>query len=353
MKRDPLEVLESVFPADSDVSGEAFIKQSIATFGKWLDVEWVYFASQSGVYTLRCDVFWNNGEFLDACDFDAEGSPANHYLSIGSYGYHISGIIDAFPGDNWLRENNIQSYVAAPATALGDSLQGILVACSSKTIPDSPSLALVMEVLATRFASERMRETFQQILQSEVRKQTQELRLETEKLRQTEGELRFRAQTDPLTGLYNRSHFMFLAQQSLSSCKRNKHDMACLFIDLDHFKEINDTHGHACGDMVLTRVAEEIAQCVRESDILGRLGGEEFAIVLPETDMNGAELLAERIREAVSAGQYSDGLHAIHVTTSIGVAMRDDTIHSLDELLRKADRQLLEAKRLGRDRVSS
>jgi len=122
--------------------------------------------------------------------------------------------------------------------------------------------------------------------------------------------------------------------------------------DIDHFKEINDTHGHAAGDRVLQAVGDAIRRRARATDILGRLGGEEFAMLLPETGGAEALTLAERLRREITAVGVPHGGRSIALTCSCGVAARSDEILLLDTLLSFADKALYRAKRQGRNRIS-
>lgn len=166
-----------------------------------------------------------------------------------------------------------------------------------------------------------------------------------------EEELRALATTDALTGTYNRRHFLHLAEHELTRAKRYDKNLSVLMVDIDHFKGINDTHGHAAGDEVLRRFAATVKEHLRATDVLGRIGGEEFALLLPETDVEGALTLAERIRQDVAqTGTRWDG-QVIRVTASLGVAALGDTDATIHDLLAHADKALYAAKEQGRDRV--
>jgi len=171
-----------------------------------------------------------------------------------------------------------------------------------------------------------------------------------------EQQLRTLATRDSLTGAANRRHFVELAQRERERSQRSGAPLALCLFDADHFKKINDQYGHVAGDHVLSALAQAARGALRVSDELGRLGGEEFGILLPDTDLTGAMVVAERVRAAVAkttvqSGQVRelDGLGPIGVTISIGVAQHrgDEPIESL---LKRADRALYAAKDRGRDR---
>lgn len=163
-------------------------------------------------------------------------------------------------------------------------------------------------------------------------------------------ELEILATTDSLTGLANRRHFLDLVERELERARRYQRELTLFILDLDHFKRINDTHGHGAGDEVLRRVADACRETVRSSDVVGRIGGEELAILLPETGLEGGEMLGERLCVAIAALDINvRGAH-IHVTTSIGIASLwpDET---LEDFLTRCDNALYEAKHKGRNRV--
>lgn len=170
------------------------------------------------------------------------------------------------------------------------------------------------------------------------------------------GELERLSGTDALTGLANRRLLADEGARIVSICRRAGQPCACLMLDLDHFKHINDVHGHATGDEVLRRLAAAIAATVRSSDFAVRMGGEEFAIIAPNTDAAHAMVLAERIRKAVERIDLRRGGMAVPATISVGVAdMSGGQRYGagpLEDLLAKADHALYRAKQEGRNRVS-
>lgn len=159
------------------------------------------------------------------------------------------------------------------------------------------------------------------------------------------------ATTDPLTGLNNRRSFEEIADREFKRAKRYGNPLAALMLDIDWFKQVNDNHGHAAGDDVLKAVARAITDTLRETDLAGRLGGEEFAALLPETEAKGAHEVAERLRHAVAEAAITAGGMQLQVTASIGVAARNDKDTDLASLLKRADEALYKAKQSGRNRV--
>lgn len=158
--------------------------------------------------------------------------------------------------------------------------------------------------------------------------------------------------TDSLTGLYNRRHFFKLAEIEVSKLKRNKRPASCHMIDIDHFKNINDTYGHIVGDSVLIEVGKRIKQGIRDYDILARYGGEEFVVFLPETDLEEAMLVAERVRANIVGSKIEiNEKTKIPLSVSIGISSAKGEDIVLYELINKADKALYLAKERGRNRV--
>jgi len=160
------------------------------------------------------------------------------------------------------------------------------------------------------------------------------------------------AETDELTGLYNRRKFLELAEKEVIKCRRYDRPFSFMMLDLDHFKKVNDTYGHQAGDKVLMHFADLVKNQLRNVDILGRLGGEEFGIVLVETHLDDARTVAERIRQTLGTeGIHIDGGNSINVTVSIGLPEVSNADCMLDHVISQADTALYRVKKEGRDNV--
>ena len=159
------------------------------------------------------------------------------------------------------------------------------------------------------------------------------------------------ANTDTLTGLANRRYFFDRFEETWALAQRNNQPLGCIMFDIDKFKVINDTHGHAAGDAVLQRVAETARNCLRRYDVLGRIGGEEFCVICPDTRIDNVARVAERIRVAVAELAIEYGQRSIPVTISLGVAGRSDVHASPHDLTKAADDLLYRAKTGGRNQV--
>jgi FOG: GGDEF domain len=164
-------------------------------------------------------------------------------------------------------------------------------------------------------------------------------------------ELQELAYYDPLTGLPNRRFFFEHASLIFEEVKRYEKSLSLLFMDIDHFKKVNDTYGHDVGDFVLKTFACLLRSTVRKSDICARFGGEEFVVLLPNTNLEGAKVVAERIRATVAKNPIEHGSIVIVFTVSIGVSQYRKGMQSIDELIKEADIALYRAKRGGRNRV--
>jgi diguanylate cyclase (GGDEF)-like protein/PAS domain S-box-containing protein len=167
---------------------------------------------------------------------------------------------------------------------------------------------------------------------------------------QAKMELEHLARTDSLTGLFNRQHLMKRLEEEMTRAERYHRPLAAMLIDLDHFKVVNDTHGHIAGDAILISAVSRITNILRETDFAGRYGGEEFCIVMPETGIQGAGELAERLRREMEETDHilPDG-RTLHITCSIGVA--EAFLGNVEETISFIDSALYTAKRSGRNRV--
>ncbi|MCB1936363.1 MAG: sensor domain-containing diguanylate cyclase [Nitrosomonas sp.] len=171
--------------------------------------------------------------------------------------------------------------------------------------------------------------------------------------------LKYSSLNDALTGINNRRFFEQRLPEEISRCKRSKTPISCLFVDVDHFKHFNDTYGHATGDLILKQVAGIIRKELRATDVVGRYGGEEFVVLLPNTDHQRAQEIAERIRKCIQKHRYKHEEHSLKVTVSIGIADfqkfvdENKTLAEIGQaLVAAADNALYKAKQSGRNCIA-
>ena len=187
------------------------------------------------------------------------------------------------------------------------------------------------------------------LIRTQVREEGK-LRAMTETLSARSETLEQAALTDALTGMQNRRYFDDALKEYIEEFRRIDKPIGLMILDLDHFKEVNDTYGHDVGDEVLRAVASCLRDMTRYHDVVARLGGEEFAVVAPNMDEDMMVKLAERIRKAIAGMAVLSGNVRLKITTSVGLAVWDKR-ESAEEFYRRADRLLYQAKRMGRNRV--
>jgi diguanylate cyclase (GGDEF)-like protein len=158
---------------------------------------------------------------------------------------------------------------------------------------------------------------------------------------------------DGLTQVYNKRYFLECLERELSRSQRYGRDLSLIIFDIDHFKNINDAHGHLAGDHVLRQLADLVKCNIRREDFLARYGGEEFAVVLPEIDLSNASIMAEKVRKLIESCEITFDEATIPVTVSIGVATVVGSVTEALDLIRAADEKLLQAKEEGRNQVKS
>lgn len=245
-------------------------------------------------------------------------------------------------------------YLLTSIIALSGSLAYLLIAALVHHSPISFLAHLIIALIAanvigltyTHRQHINKRRIFHDLMaERETRKQLQE---EMAQRKHLEEQLWHMAQTDALTGLSNRRHFMEQAEAEINRCRRYAHPLSLLMIDLDHFKKLNDTLGHSAGDAALQKISTLYLKSLRNSDIPGRIGGEEFAILTPEQDRESALRTAERIRQSVEEN-FANA--PFPLTVSIGVAEFQFGEQTLSSLLMQADSAMYAAKQNGRNQV--
>ena len=171
------------------------------------------------------------------------------------------------------------------------------------------------------------------------------------KLKETMRELELATRIDGLTQIYNRKYWEECLVNEFNRTVRYQNELSLIMFDLDHFKLLNDNYGHQCGDHVLIESAKRVKSVLRDADIFGRYGGEEFAVILPETPVFGALEVAERIRKIIAGSAIDFEGQSISFSVSVGVASYDSADNRYEDLISEADSALYQAKSLGRNQI--
>lgn len=269
-------------------------------------------------------------------------------------GIHVASLVVASMALYLFLPNRLPWMLAGNAYLIAGFLTVSLSGSSLPTVLVMTSLLLLIFVnllgLMTITRIKRLkREQFALLL--EERSTNRLLKEEIQEREELEARLRHMACTDGLTGISNRRHFFELAEQELRRARRDGTPLALCMVDVDLFKQLNDRHGHAVGDLVLTTVAGCCQSVLRESDVLGRYGGEEFVIALPLADLGTAAAIAERLRKRVSALKLPMLGDETPLTVTVGISRIEAHETRLDPALLRADKALYKGKSQGRNRV--
>jgi len=242
-------------------------------------------------------------------------------------------------------ELQLRSILCAPLITRGKILGAVYVENRSISYLFSADDLELLEYFSAQAAVAIENAILNEYLEAQVEARTAELA-------RANAQLTKLAITDPLTGVFNRRHFFDLAQQELARAQRYGHSLSAIMLDLDHFKQINDQHGHLAGDCVLQTTAKRIRDNIRDIDILGRYGGEEFSVLLPNTALSGAQEIAERVCKIIGSEDVNVNGEEILVTASLGLVSVEELANVRIELLfDQADQALYKAKQTGRNRV--
>ncbi len=317
-----------------------------------------------GQFILREDftvLFWNRcleawtGVLREAI---VGKSLLDHYPHLGAPKY-AARIMSVFSGGPpAIFSSQLHSYLIPAPLPGGKFRFQYSVVAGIPTTEEGRCYAMfaIQDVTSLTEAIENHRVALRQAMdEMEVRRKAEaELVRNAEELARLNEILEERSIRDGLTGLFNHLRFYEVLHRDFLLARRQQSDLGCLLLDLDHFKLINDTYGHPFGDAVLKGVAALLQKMVRKTDIVSRYGGEEFAILLPDTDLHGALVLAHNIRAGMEEHPFHHGDTAVTVTASIGVATFHEHRPALpQELLAFADTALYKAKAAGRNRVEA
>ncbi|MHB1108985.1 MAG: PleD family two-component system response regulator [Devosia sp.] len=279
------------------------------------------------------------GYLVGSNQVDVLANPADAVLAVGSGNYELALVSMALGEFDPLRVCSQMRSVEQSRT-----LPIILIADEA----DRPRVVRGLDLGVNDFI---MRPVERNELQARVRTQIRRQRYAAV-LRQSVTNTLALAVTDELTGLYNRRYFDRHLALMLEKAREQERDMALMLIDMDFFKTVNDTHGHDSGDAVLREFALRLRRSIRGVDLACRFGGEEFVVLMPDTDYRQAQNVAERVRTAVAERNFDMGAsQALSVTVSVGVALNESEHDTPEMILKRADVALYRAKREGRNRV--
>jgi diguanylate cyclase (GGDEF)-like protein len=273
-------------------------------------------------------------------------------------------LADASGSGKYVNEESIgilqlRSVMCVPLTAGGQTFGALYVENRSARNVFTREALNPLTYLAAQAAVSIQNAMLNENLEERVQQRTDELaqanrrlRKEVEERRLAEERAQKMAMTDSLTQIYNRRYFFGLAQAIFSSSEQGSHEMSVILMDIDHFKAVNDTFGHAAGDEALKEFTRRVAGALREGDVFARYGGEEFVVLLQKTGADKAENLAEKVRKAVCRKPILKDKKSVTITVSLGIATRtDEDSLTLDKLIERADNALYRAKQNGRNQV--
>ncbi|MDD3182783.1 MAG: sensor domain-containing diguanylate cyclase [Alphaproteobacteria bacterium] len=309
---------------------------------------------------------WHGSKALQICAFDVTNQVAMEQLMLGNE-QQLRSILEILPVPIFIsrrRDGHILFVNRKTCLLLQQSAGPLLRACSPEFFveeEDRKKIHMMVDAVndvrevEVRMKTAQGREFIAELAAINVDYSGEPAMLvsvnDISERKKLEAELFHQANTDSLTGLSNRRFFMIQAEQEIRRARRFNRALSIIMMDLDHFKLVNDTHGHAAGDAVLETIVRASLESLRESDVMGRLGGEEFAVILPETTIEAAAEVAGRLLAHIAETAIPTTKGIVHCTTSLGVAQLIPQDNTIDELLCRADEALFLAKERGRNRV--
>ncbi len=305
--------------------GDDFFRSLVRHLASALPVKNAYVSELIGYKSTECSILagWEDGKFLSDQNFNVKDTPYEEVLA-GMLAYHPDGARELFSGKDRLASKHSRSYAAVPCFDSHCKIIGHLSVFDDKPMSNKQRTMSILKVFASRAGAELER-------------------------KHTEGMIRNMAYHDALTGLPNRVLLSDRLEMALAQAQRGQSMLAILFLDFDHFKEINDTLGHAVGDQLLKGVGDRLKKCLRNQDTVARLGGDEFILLLPEINSpEDAGNLANKLLDVVRA-PFRINDEDIRISFSIGVALYPRDGESSKTLMKNADEALYLAKRKGKN----
>ncbi|MGB0846075.1 MAG: sensor domain-containing diguanylate cyclase [Thiolinea sp.] len=355
---DIVNAIRNILNIDQRLSGLAYLRVLLKNISSELGFRYVFVGHASGsesnlIYT---DVAYMAGELQPNFEYKLEDTPCKIVMGGDRVCMHPDKVHQKFPKDILLQTMGIVSYAGSPTISPRGDLLGLLVLADDKPMSNTEQIGPLVEFLAQRITAEYERHNIQEELHKIIKQRTKALETSNANLKKTvdeleliKRELELKNQTDALTNVHRREWFTELAQAELQIARRNCYPLSLLFIDLDSFKEVNDSYGHSTGDAVLKEVAGRIKSSVSETDIVGRFGGEEFVLLSPFANTKEAIQLAEHIRNEISGLPIHTPGSDIFITASIGITSSNISDYELNNLVEHADNALYQAKAAGRN----
>ncbi|MCU7925991.1 MAG: EAL domain-containing protein [Candidatus Thiodiazotropha sp. (ex Dulcina madagascariensis)] len=324
------ETLHTLMQSMVGITGEDFFEHVARELCRWFDADAANIGELVDNNRVRALATIVDNKIVEDFKYNLKGTPSNNVINQGARLYP-QGIQDLFPGDEGLVVLNVQGYAGSPIRDLSGDVIGIVWVVSRKPLFMAPDWADVMDIIAARISAE------------------------IERMRAMD-KLEHQATFDVLTELPNRRLLIDRLTQAQARCRRHHHNGAVLFMDLDHFKTINDSLGHNVGDLLLQQVAHRLLRQIRNEDTACRLGGDEFVVLFSELSGNHqlaaqqAQQGASKIQKALSQ-PYTINDNELHITPSIGIVIFPMDGENADDILKYADTAMYRAKDEGRNTI--
>ena len=305
--------------------GDEFFRSLVRHLAEALPVKYAFVNESINIKELQCSILagWEGDDFVEKKIFNTMDTPGEEVLA-GMLSFHSKNITDSYPDDQNLVDLKVVSYAGVPCFDSNYKIIGHLAVMDDKIMLDKKRTLSILKIFAARAGAEMER-------------------------KRTESAMRNMAYHDALTGLPNRILLNDRLEMALLQAQRNNGLVALLYIDFDHFKQINDGLGHDVGDELLQLVENRLKECLRQQDTVARLGGDEFILLLPEiTNHEDAGKLAQKLLEKIRP-TFSIDQHEINITLSIAIGLYPHDAKNVKSLIKCADEALYEAKNNGRD----
>lgn len=313
---------------------ELFFKLCLTDLAQLFEVKYAFIGlfADAGKSKIKTYAIWTGEGFVDNFEYTLAGTPCQDVLNL-KMELIESGAAQKYPEDTMLRDMGVESYFGAPLISGDGAMIGLVSVFDTKPMHPPQVLRTVLKIFANRIAMEIQRKREEEALQGMAE------------------QLSYQASHDVLTNLFNRREFETRVRAAWLSAKKQHKQHALCYLDLDYFKEVNDTFGHQVGDALLIEVSSVLSAVVRGSDTLARLGGDEFGVLLLDCPLERAREIAHKLLETVTQFRFHHAGHELQVGVSIGVAAIGPECLDVHTLFQTADASCYEAKGLGRNRV--